>query len=183
MTRWSIFWHFLNCYNLAIFVNTISIFSRKWIIVFIFNGKLYISFIWTSNIFSHISKVGVVCVIFYKTLFCCFTIVNRSLNFWSHDRHSRYDTLNRDKLINEIRFETSRSDVVLTKVTFKINVVLFYFRGESFIICICESLFFIVTFLVIAVVLHNSVELRLKNVNSFDGVLGDISCEILVELS
>lgn len=73
--------------------------------------------------------------------------------------------------------------MVLTKVTFKINVVLFYFRGESFIICICESLFFIVTFLVVAVVLHNSVELRLKNVDSFDGVLGDISCEILVELS
>ena len=105
------------------------------------------------------------------------------LNFGSYYCHSSHDALDWDKLVYKISFETAWSDMVLSEVSLKVNIVLFSFRRECFVTCLCQCLLLIVALLVVTVILIYSVKLWLKNIDSFDGVLSDISCKILVELS
>ncbi len=83
--------------------------------------------------------------------------MNRSLDFWSNDRHSCHNSLNRDILVDEVRLKTAGRDVILAKVAFEVDVVLLDFRWERFVIL--ESSFFVIGLLVAGVVLDDAVKL------------------------
>ena len=107
--------------------------------------------------------------------------MNRSLDFWSHNRHPCYDSLNWDILVDEVCLKTTGCNMILTKVAFKVDVVLLDFRRECFVVL--ESGFLIVALLVTGIVLDNTFELWLEHVDGFDWVLGDISGEVRTELT
>jgi hypothetical protein len=71
--------------------------------------------------------------------------------------------------------------MILTKVAFKVDVVLLDFCRERFVVL--ESSFFIIALLITGVVLDYSVKLRLEHVDGFNWVLGNISGEVRTELT
>jgi hypothetical protein len=83
--------------------------------------------------------------------------MNRSLDFWSNDRHSCYNSLNRDILVDKVCFETTGRDMILSEIAFEIDVVLLDFCWERFVSL--ESGFLIVTLLVAGVVLDDTIKL------------------------
>ncbi len=71
--------------------------------------------------------------------------------------------------------------MILSEISFKVNVVLFDFGWESFVVC--KRRLLAVFLLLTGVVLNNAIKLRLEHVNGFDWVLSDISGEVGAELS
>lgn len=90
-----------------------------------------------------------------QTLFSGFTIMNRCLHLRSNNRHPGYDTLNRNILVYEVSFQSTRSHVVLAKVTFKVYIVLFSFSRKSFVVL--KGSLLIITLLVASVILNDAI--------------------------
>ena len=71
--------------------------------------------------------------------------------------------------------------MILSEISFKVNVVLLDFCWEGFVVSKCCLL--AVFLLLTGVVLNNAIKLRLEHVNGFNWVLCDISGEVGAELS
>lgn len=147
----------MNSNDLAVFVDAITIFCTERVVVFVLHWKLDVTIILTNNIFSLVCQISIIGVVLNQTLFRDFTVMNRSLDFWSNDRHSCYNSLNRDILVDKVCFETTGRDMILSEIAFEIDVVLLDFCWERFVSL--ESGFLIVTLLVAGVVLDDTIKL------------------------
>lgn len=101
LTSWSIFWQFLDCDGLGVFVYAISILSSKWVFVLIlcWEGIVTLSF---NSFLSQLSEIVLVIVMLDHASFGLFTVVHRSLDLWLDHAHPRDNTLNLHKLVDKI---------------------------------------------------------------------------------
>jgi len=112
----------LNCNSLRVFVNTISIFSRKRITLVIFSRKI-ICFSKYCNTFSLRCQIRIIIISFFYSPFCCFTVVNRFLYFILYHCHFCHNSLNLNELINKISFKSTRSHIIFTNISFEIYII------------------------------------------------------------
>jgi hypothetical protein len=117
----------------------------------------------------------VVAVVLDGTLLGGLTVVNGGLDLRLDKVHSSDDTTHGDELVDKSSVQATRSNVILTKVTFKADIVLGYFLGESFISLINHLLFGVLPFSSFVLhVLDSVIKLLFKHSDGLDGVLLDI---------
>jgi hypothetical protein len=68
-------------------------------------------------------EIELVIVVLNQTLFGSLAVVDGGLDLWLNQRHSGDNTLNLDEVVDKICFQASWSHIVLSEVTFEIDVV------------------------------------------------------------
>ena len=112
----------MDCNSLRVFINTISIFSRKRITLVIFSWKI-ICFTSYCSTFSLRSQIRIIVISFFNSSFCSFTVVNRFLYFILYHCHFCNNSLNLNKLVDKISFKSTRSHIIFANVSFKIYII------------------------------------------------------------
>ena len=130
----------MDCNSLRVFINTISIFSRKRITLVIFSRKS-ICFSNYCNAFSLRSQIRIVIISFFNSSFSGFTVVNRFLYFILYHCHFCYDSLNLNKLVNKISFKSTRCHIIFANISFEIHIINLNLFRETIILL--SHLFFI----------------------------------------
>jgi hypothetical protein len=131
LASWGIFWHLLDRHHLGVLVDAVSILSCEWVIILILDRESIVSFSRGENSsLGNLSQVEFVVVLLDLSLFCSLAVMDGSLDFGLHHRHSRHDTLDLHELVHKIGFETSWSHVIFSKVSFEVDVINFNFFRE-----------------------------------------------------
>ena len=107
---------------MRIFVNTISVFERERIIIIILCGNSVVELTRTFGI-CLLSKIVLVVIVFNEASFGGFTVMDRCLNSWSHKSDPCHDTLNLDKLVYQIRFQSAWRDIISTDITLEVHII------------------------------------------------------------
>jgi hypothetical protein len=174
-------WHFLDCYYLMVFIDTITIFSGEWIIVLIFGGEGIALSLNSLLILSHLLQIVLVIVLLDHTSFGDFTVMDWRLYGWLDDTHFSDNSLDWDKLVDQVSLQASGSDKVLTKVAFKVDIVALDLLREVNVSA-DSHLLAIKLPIVLLHPLYCWVQLVFKDLDSVNWVLEHKVCESRIEL-
>jgi len=135
LAGWGIFWELLNCNDLGIFVDAETVFCRERVVVLVLGWESIVLTSFLIEFLCHICEIVLVIIVFYYSSLGCFAIMNRCLDHGPDDVHLGDDTLHLNKVVDQVRLESSGGDVVLSKVSLEVDVVVLDFGGESVILC------------------------------------------------
>jgi hypothetical protein len=127
--------------------------------------------------------ISVILVFFDETSPCSLAVVNRGLHLGLDQTHLGHDALDRDELVDEVSFETSWSDMILSKITFKIYVINLHFLGESHVLSLV-LLFQVASHLatIFLKILNFGIQLIFKHFDGFNWLLQDVGSQFRIEL-
>ena len=151
--------------NLTVFVDAIAVFCSKLVSVGILSrdGVAALLIVLCIN---ELAQISVIIIVQDLAFLCGLTVMYRRLDHRLDNAHAGYDSLNGDQLVDKVCPQAAWRNVIPAEVSIKIDIVLFNFCGECFVVCLGRG-FFITTFeTVVFEVLNSVVQLILKHVES-----------------
>jgi hypothetical protein len=138
-----------------------------------------------SNVtFSKRTDISVVLVLFNETSLGGLTVMDRGLDLRFDKTHLSDNTLYSNKLVDEVSFETSGSDVVFSKITFKIYMINLRFLWKTLVLVLVLLLHVSSHFATIFLeVFYFSIELIFKHFDGIKWFLQDVLGQCWIEIS
>jgi hypothetical protein len=132
--------------------------------------------------FDQVSKISVVVVVENLTFFGCLAEVDRCLDHRLNNAHAGDNALNRNQLVDQTGSKAARRDVVTSKVSVEVDVVLLDLGWERLVVGLCSGLFVTSLTAVVLKVFDGVVKLVLEHVESIKRTLeyevGKVTAEL-----
>ena len=174
LPSWSILWHFLDGDHLRVLVYAVSVLCGQGVFFGIPNWEGIVAFSRCVHTpFSNLIEVELVVVILDGALFSGLAVMDRGLDLRLHHGHSCDDTLHLHELVYKIGFQTTRSNIVLTEISFEVHVVDLNFFWELGIGRLSLLLFRVLLTPIILQVLHVLCQGVLENLDRINWIFSD----------